>query len=177
MLINHLGYNNSSFSKAIGLDNNVTIGRIINENRKPSFEVLSSIALTFGNINTKWLLTGEGEMVQNIEMSYESELDKPTKRLTSKMETEKMFEVILEVLKLQKDAPRPDYVSMLADLTYSVKEIGLSVRSIDQRLGNVENRLESLERKVDRLDFRVADLEERVNMLDGQKKDGIQQAG
>ena len=62
-LIKVLGHNKNSFSKAIGLGNNVTIGRIINENRDPSFEVLQKIMHTFGEqISAKWLLTGEGRM-------------------------------------------------------------------------------------------------------------------
>jgi transcriptional regulator with XRE-family HTH domain len=63
LLIKELGYNKNSFSKAIGLGNNVTIGRIINEKRDPSYEVLQKIVQTFGHtIDLKWLLTGEGQM-------------------------------------------------------------------------------------------------------------------
>lgn len=60
LIIKELGYNNNSFSKAIGLSNNVTIGRIINENREPSYAILERIIQTFGNINANWLLTGNG---------------------------------------------------------------------------------------------------------------------
>ena len=63
MIMNEMGYNKNSFSKAIGLGNNVTIGRIINEKRDPSYEVLQKIIQTFGHrINARWLVTGEGEM-------------------------------------------------------------------------------------------------------------------
>jgi transcriptional regulator with XRE-family HTH domain len=64
LLMKELGYNKNSFSKAIGLSNNVTIGRIVNENRQPSYEILSRIAQTFGSVNIRWLLSGEGEMLQ-----------------------------------------------------------------------------------------------------------------
>ncbi len=63
-LIQKLGYNKSSFSTAIGLTNNVTIGRIVHGEREPSFEILQRITQTFGNINTDWLLKGEGEMLK-----------------------------------------------------------------------------------------------------------------
>lgn len=70
IVIKELGLNKNSFSKAIGLGNNVTIGRIINEKRDPSFEVLQKIIQTFGHtINAKWLLTGEGEMKIDSEIS------------------------------------------------------------------------------------------------------------
>lgn len=59
----YLGMNKNSLSKAIGLTNNVTIGRIINEEREPSFEILKKIIQTFGSVNATWLLTGEGKMI------------------------------------------------------------------------------------------------------------------
>lgn len=62
-LIEALGYNKRSFSNELGLSNDVTIGRIVNEQREPSFKILSMIIQTFGNINANWLLTGEGEML------------------------------------------------------------------------------------------------------------------
>ncbi len=65
MIIDYYGENKNTFSKKIGLSNNVTIGRIINENRKPSYEILSKIATNYPEINTKWLLVGEGEMINN----------------------------------------------------------------------------------------------------------------
>lgn len=61
-LIEGLEMNTSSFSKAIGIGNNVTIGRIINESRKPSYDVLEKILQTFGNVNADWLMKGQGAM-------------------------------------------------------------------------------------------------------------------
>lgn len=62
LIINQLDMNINSFSKAIGLSNNVTIGRIINEDREPSFQILNKIILKFGSIDANWLLTGKGKM-------------------------------------------------------------------------------------------------------------------
>ena len=74
LLIKELDHTKNSFSNAIGLSNNVTIGRIINENRKPSFEVLQKILLTFNNVNANWLLTGKGEIfLSNTKNSFVSE--------------------------------------------------------------------------------------------------------
>ncbi len=68
VLIKELGYNFNSFSKVIGLTNNTTIGRIVNEQRNPSYEVLRKIMDTFENVNAYWLLTGKGEMFANNKM-------------------------------------------------------------------------------------------------------------
>ena len=62
-LIKALGYNKNSFSKAIGLNNNVTIGRIVKDKREPSYDILRRIIKTFGHrFNVNWLLIGEGSM-------------------------------------------------------------------------------------------------------------------
>lgn len=73
MIIRELGLNKNSFSKVIGLDNNVTIGRIVNEERSPSYEVLNKIIQTYGSINANWLLTGNGSMfTKNDNPSYKA---------------------------------------------------------------------------------------------------------
>lgn len=64
LIIEHYNENKSTFSKRIGLTNTVTIGRLINEKRNPSFDLLHRISKTFPEINTRWLLTGEGVMIQ-----------------------------------------------------------------------------------------------------------------
>ncbi len=65
LLIKELGYNKNSFSKAIGLTNNVTIGNIVNNNRQPSFGIIERIILSFENVNANWLITGKGEIFLN----------------------------------------------------------------------------------------------------------------
>lgn len=64
-IISELGYNKRSFSAKLGLTNDVTIGRIINEQREPSYKILNRIIQTFGNINANWLLTGQGEIFKD----------------------------------------------------------------------------------------------------------------
>lgn len=66
LVIKELGYNKNSFSKAIGLSNNTTIGNIVSGRKtKPSFDVIYRILTTFDSINKGWLLTGEGSMLQS----------------------------------------------------------------------------------------------------------------
>lgn len=76
LIIKALDLNNNSFSKAIGLTNNVTIGRIVNENREPSYDVLQKIIQTFGSINANWLLTGAGNMFIEVTPNLQSGLSK-----------------------------------------------------------------------------------------------------
>jgi transcriptional regulator with XRE-family HTH domain len=63
-LIRELGLNVTSFSKKIGISNNMTIGRIIREKRNPSYETIQLIMNTF-NINANWIFTGKGDIFQN----------------------------------------------------------------------------------------------------------------
>ena len=62
-IIEKEGLNKNSFSKAIGISNNVTITRIINEHRTPSRATCEKIVSAFTAYNLEWLLTGEGNML------------------------------------------------------------------------------------------------------------------
>ena len=65
-LINYLGYNTNSFSVNIGLTSNNVIGRIINDKeRAPSYLVLNKIAETFPEVNLRWLITGDGDILHS----------------------------------------------------------------------------------------------------------------
>ncbi|MFV0545697.1 MAG: helix-turn-helix transcriptional regulator [Bacteroides sp.] len=64
-IIKKEGLNKNSFSKAIGISNNVTITRIINERRAPSRATCEKIISAFPLYNLEWLLTGEGEMLKD----------------------------------------------------------------------------------------------------------------
>lgn len=63
LIIEKEGLNKNSFSKAIGISNNVTITRIINEHRTPSRTTCEKIVSAFPAYNLEWLLTGEGNML------------------------------------------------------------------------------------------------------------------
>ena len=73
------GYNKNSFSYAIGMTNNVTITRLINEKRKPSPNTCAKIAQRFPQYNPEWILNGTGSM-------YRTDLD--THKKETKTETE-----------------------------------------------------------------------------------------
>ena len=64
-IIEREGMNKNSFSNAIGISNNVTITRIINEHRTPSRATCEKIVSAFPSYNLQWVLTGEGEMLNN----------------------------------------------------------------------------------------------------------------
>ncbi len=71
LLIEYLHLNKNSFSKEIGLKNNGTIGRLINEKRVPSQETIDRIIARFPQISYDWLKMGVGEMLvgsQNTEV-------------------------------------------------------------------------------------------------------------
>lgn len=63
------GMNKNSFSAAIGMSHNVTITRIINEQRKPSQATCEKIIEKFSNYDLNWLLDGIGEPYTNISSS------------------------------------------------------------------------------------------------------------
>ena len=79
-VIRHLGLNKNSFSRAIGMTNNVTIGRILNEDRNPHPSTLKKIVDHFPQINYEWLTEGKGDMI-NIENTQTELSDKESYRL------------------------------------------------------------------------------------------------
>ena len=72
------GLNKNSFSKAIGISNNVTITRIINEKRSPSRSTCEKIVTALPKYNLTWILTGEGNMLTDAtSLDEASPIDEP----------------------------------------------------------------------------------------------------
>lgn len=71
------GLNKNSFSKAIGISNNVTITRIINEKRSPSRSTCEKIVAAFPKYSINWLLTGEGNMLTDTTFEEATQIDEP----------------------------------------------------------------------------------------------------
>ena len=63
-VIQHLNIRPAEFSSEIGINNNATISRIAAGKVKPSYEILKKIFLRYPQINSNWLLTGEGSMLK-----------------------------------------------------------------------------------------------------------------
>jgi predicted phage-related endonuclease len=64
-MIKTLGYNPNSFAVALEYNGNKKIQRLIGTDSKPSVDMLIDIKKKFININIEWLITGEGDMLQN----------------------------------------------------------------------------------------------------------------
>lgn len=65
IIMKNEGFNKNSFSGAIGLNNNVTITRILNEKREPSPATFKKIADRFPKYSRTWILTGKGAMLSS----------------------------------------------------------------------------------------------------------------
>jgi len=64
-MVAHYGINLTTLSKKVGLNNSVTISKIINEKRKPSSKTVGRIIHAFPDINYDWLVNGEGDMLKS----------------------------------------------------------------------------------------------------------------
>ncbi|MBS4012359.1 MAG: helix-turn-helix transcriptional regulator [Bacteroidetes bacterium] len=88
VLIQNLGLNINSFSKKIGIQNNVTIGNIIKGRQSPGYTTIMMILKTFPNLNTDWLIKGEGNMFndnateESVSMVHEKEIQYKTESLS-----------------------------------------------------------------------------------------------
>lgn len=97
-VIKHYELNKNSFAKKIGVSSNSVIENIVaGRQSKPSYDVLSKIAVAFNDVHLRWLLNGEGEML--ISKEYGRELSTESKQL--KVNTENS-EHDNEIISLQK---------------------------------------------------------------------------
>ena len=81
-IIDHYNLNKNSFSREIGLGNNMTITNIVGSRKsKPGYDVLRKIAECFP-VNPGWLLTGKGAMFTDTEDALKSE-DIETERIAN----------------------------------------------------------------------------------------------
>lgn len=63
-IIKHLNSNPTKFGKDLGYSSSEKIRRLTkDENAYPSFQILRDICVAHPQINAKWLLTGDGEML------------------------------------------------------------------------------------------------------------------
>jgi transcriptional regulator with XRE-family HTH domain len=63
MVMRHKGLNKNSLSVQLGLTANSVIGRIVNDQSRPSYDILKDIVTHFTDINARWLVTAEGSML------------------------------------------------------------------------------------------------------------------
>jgi len=63
-LMKHYGLNKNSLTVKLGTSSNSVIGRIVNDpDRAPSYDILKEILIKHPNVNARWLVTGEGDIL------------------------------------------------------------------------------------------------------------------
>lgn len=88
-LIDNKGFKNpNEFGKALGYSNSEKIFRLLRDDKnKPSYEVLQDISNKFGDVNTRWLLTGEGEMLNEMHLENKAHSKQNNLEVTVKPES------------------------------------------------------------------------------------------
>ncbi len=112
-IISHFNHNTSSFSRSIGLTNNVTLMRIERGESAPSFSTLQRIHSTYPSISIEWLVSGEGEMLKDPEKSnewYEKALSDADKEIKWHKELIKTLQNALDsqTQLIKRDKPRKE---------------------------------------------------------------------
>jgi hypothetical protein len=96
-LIKALKMNNNSFANSIGKTSTM-IKFIIDGKSKPGFDLLEQVLLTYPNVNSEWLLKGEGEMFKK----QEKTVVEPTLWQTLKENYESRIEELQYTISIQK---------------------------------------------------------------------------
>jgi DNA-binding XRE family transcriptional regulator len=101
LIMIELGLNNSSFSKALGV--NPTVMYNIRKGRNmPSYPILLKMALSFDNIDMNWVVTGNGNMLREGGVKIEVSKEESTIEqhlLPSECEKCKLKDQIITLLK------------------------------------------------------------------------------
>ncbi len=63
-IIKAYGLNANSFAKKLGISQS-TIRNVLGKQSKPGYDLLNNVVRTFPALSCEWLLTGEGEMMNN----------------------------------------------------------------------------------------------------------------
>lgn len=114
-LIRVLDENPNSFAEQIGVKGAVVYNIIRGRRNKPSFEVLSKILEAFLEVNTEWLLRGEGEILDYAKKSVSSKEKKakaPNKSLRVSVER-RAIEILGDLGTEHPNSPEIDELSEL----------------------------------------------------------------
>lgn len=83
---NKANNNKKKFAEMIGFAPQVVSNIVSGRKSKPSFDVLNAIKASFVDVNSEWLLTGEGEMLKEDKPYYPSHLvGKPDSKLEKEL--------------------------------------------------------------------------------------------
>ena len=89
-LIEVLDQNPNSFAELIGVSGAVVYNIIRGRRSKPSYDVLNKILLRFNEVNSEWLLRGEGQILDHSRRANDA------KEIKSKRSTVKNLKVSIE---------------------------------------------------------------------------------
>ncbi len=115
-LIRVLDENPNSFAEQIGVKGAVVYNIIRGRRNKPSFEVLNKILITFGEVNTEWLLRGEGEIIDYARKSRPSKTEKSKSQVARNLKISverRAIELLGEMSTAHPESPEVDELSDL----------------------------------------------------------------
>jgi transcriptional regulator with XRE-family HTH domain len=121
-IIEYYNLNVNSFSKKIGMSNNVTIGNIVGGRKsQPSLDTINKIVAAFPGLNKNWILSGDGEMLSsNSDTPFSSSINLKSFRTVNDIPQKEIVEVtglsqgfISEIEKGIKSLPKYAYDKLL----------------------------------------------------------------
>jgi len=107
-VLQHYQMTSSELAQKLGVQKS-SISHLLSGRNKPSYDFLSKFTLQFPEINLRWLLTGQGEMLSP---TLSASKDKPEQTYNSKKETKPsrpvqltipFFESPVEIIKVFSD--------------------------------------------------------------------------
>jgi transcriptional regulator with XRE-family HTH domain len=175
-LVAHYGINLTEFSKKLGLNNSVTVSKIINQNRKPSSKTIGRIIKAYPEINYDWLINGKGDMLKTTQTNYfdPDDLTATAKQVIDYLQS--MYKIGAEdrTGKTIKEMEQ----KFMAFLYEGKEDLNKAAEAREQRLIDytekghkvLDKKIDYLNKKLENIDFTIEEIE-KYNLIEEVRKE------
>ena len=182
-LVAHYGINLTEFSKKLGLNNSVTISKIINQNRKPSSKTIGRIIKAYPEINYDWLINGNGEMLKTTQTNYSDpdDLTATAKQVIDYLQISYKTGIEDRIIKSQTQSIKDIETNLMSILYEGKDDLNNAAKAREKILKNyiekinkvLDKKIDYLNKKLENIDFTIEEIE-KYNLIEEVRKEDKQ---
>lgn len=182
-LVAHYGINLTEFSKKLGLNNSVTISKIINQNRKPSSKTIGRIIKAFPEINYDWLINGKGDMLKTTQTNYSDpdDLTATAKQVIDYLQISYKTGIEDRIIKSQTQSIKDIETNLMSILYEGKDDLNNAAKAREKILKNyiekinkvLDKKIDYLNKKLENIDFTIEEIE-KYNLIEEVRKEDKQ---
>ena len=182
-IVAHYGINLTEFSKKLGLNNSVTISKIINQNRKPSSKTIGRIIKAYPEINYDWLINGNGEMLKTTQTNYSDpdDLTATAKQVIDYLQISYKTGIEDRIIKSQTQSIKDIETNLMSILYEGKDDLNNAAKAREKILKNyiekinkvLDKKIDYLNKKLENIDFTIEEIE-KYNLIEEVRKEDKQ---